>query len=181
MPQRVDHLDVHGFLPRQRVCGPAYGGDPAGRLVKGNGGGLFDDQAPARDAYQSVDRAEVDRYARPEAPDAHLCNCCPKCQWMPAPSMASAKPWTSAAADVWPRGAKRGSRVPAAGAWRTRASRYGKLSRTATAGPDHSCNVAAILTHRATRAPRVRPRLASPRSRGRRAWSYRRYARTTRN
>jgi hypothetical protein len=63
VPQRVDDLDVLGFLPGQRIGGQAHGGDLAGGPVDGDRRGFLDHDAAAQDTDERVDRAEVDRYA----------------------------------------------------------------------------------------------------------------------
>ena len=65
--QRVDDLDVLGVLARQGVRFQAHRGHPACFPVQGDGGWLFDDEPAASDTDERIDRAEVDRHARPQS------------------------------------------------------------------------------------------------------------------
>ncbi len=64
--QRMDNLDVLGLLPGQGVRGLARRGHPAGCPVNRYRRGLFEDEPAAGDADERIDRAEIDRYTRPQ-------------------------------------------------------------------------------------------------------------------
>jgi hypothetical protein len=74
VPQRVDHLDVLRFLVGQRVRGLAHGGHLADHRVDGDGGGLLEHDAAARDPDEGINRAKIDRHATSEAHVAPLCH-----------------------------------------------------------------------------------------------------------